>query len=122
MSEDQERRGSSVDPGDPGEGGANPGPQPGTEAGKQASQPAGQAGQDDTDVPSAAAPPDRLTTLEAEKNDARERMLRIAAEFENYKKRVRKEQSESEAKARESVLRDMLEIIDNLERAAAVGE
>ena len=49
-------------------------------------------------------------------------MLRIAAEFENYKKRVRKEQSEGEAKTRESVLRDMLEVIDNLERALAVGE
>jgi molecular chaperone GrpE len=49
-------------------------------------------------------------------------MLRIAAEFENYKKRVRKEQTEGEAKARESVLRDMLEVIDNLERAAAVGD
>ena len=70
----------------------------------------------------AAATSDRMATLEAEKNDARERMLRIAAEFENYKKRVRKEQSESEAKARESVIRDMLEVIDNLERAVAVGE
>ena len=49
-------------------------------------------------------------------------MLRIAAEFENYKKRVRKEQSESESKARESVIRDMLEVVDNLERAVAAGE
>jgi molecular chaperone GrpE len=78
----------------------------------------GAAGQE----PGAQAAPDRLATLEAEKNEARERMLRIAAEFENYKKRVRKEQSESESKARESVLRDMLEVIDNLERALAVGE
>jgi molecular chaperone GrpE len=70
----------------------------------------------------AAAPSDRLATLEAEKNDARERMLRIAAEFDNYKKRVRKEQSESESKARESVIRDMLEVGDNLERAVAAGE
>lgn len=76
--------------------------------------------------PPPASPPggqaDRLTALEAEKKETHERMLRIAAEFENYKKRVRKEQSESEAKARESVLRDMLEVIDNLERAVAAGE
>jgi molecular chaperone GrpE len=44
-------------------------------------------------------------------------MLRIAAEFENWKKRARKDQLDAEAKARESVLRDMLEIADNLERA-----
>ena len=65
---------------------------------------------------------DRLAALEAEKNEARERMLRIAAEFENYKKRVRREQSEAESKTRESVLRDILEVIDNLERAVAVSE
>lgn len=85
---------------------------PDGEAGAQQAKPAGEA----------PSPADRLATLEAEKNEARERMLRIAAEFENYKKRVRKEQSESESKARESVLRDMLEVIDNLERAVAVGE
>jgi molecular chaperone GrpE len=46
-------------------------------------------------------------------------MLRIAAEFENYKKRARKELGEAEVKARETVLRDFLEVIDNLERALA---
>jgi molecular chaperone GrpE len=74
------------------------------------------------EAPPADRPEDRLAALEAEKNDARERMLRIAAEFENFKKRSRKDQSEGEAKAREHVLRDMLEVIDNLERAVAVGE
>lgn len=68
------------------------------------------------------SPDDRVAALEAEKNETRERMLRIAAEFENYKKRARKEQSDGESKARESVLKDMLEVIDNLERAAAVDE
>ena len=45
-------------------------------------------------------------------------MLRIAAEFENWKKRARVTQAEAEAAARERVLRDVLEIADNLERAA----
>jgi molecular chaperone GrpE len=50
-------------------------------------------------------------------------MLRIAADFENWKRRARKEQDDGEAKARESVLRDMLDVIDNLERAVgAFGE
>jgi molecular chaperone GrpE len=68
---------------------------------------------------SASTPEGQLAALEAEKADLRDRMLRIAAEFENWKKRARKEQSDGEAKVREAVLRDMLEVIDNLERATA---
>jgi len=87
----------------------------------------------DTDLPLAApegadpalakeppAPPtseERIATLEAEKADARDRMLRIAADFDNWKKRSRKELSDGESRAKESVLRDFLEISDNLERA-----
>jgi molecular chaperone GrpE len=67
-------------------------------------------------------PIEKIALLEAERIDLRDRMLRIAAEFENYKKRVRREQSENENKARESVLKDMLEVADNLERAAAAVE
>lgn len=52
-----------------------------------------------------------------ERDEAKDRMLRVAAEFENWKKRARKEQEDGEAKARESVLRDILDVIDNLERA-----
>ena len=60
---------------------------------------------------------DRLVAVEAERDEMKDRMLRIAAEFENWKKRARKEQEDGENKARESVLRDMLDVIDNLERA-----
>ena len=66
-----------------------------------------------------ATPEERIAALEAEKAETRDRMLRIAAEFENYKKRARKEQTDSEAKVREAVLRDILEVIDNLDRATA---
>jgi molecular chaperone GrpE len=46
-------------------------------------------------------------------------MLRIAADFDNWKKRARKDQADGEMRAKESVLRDLLEIADNLERATA---
>jgi molecular chaperone GrpE len=65
------------------------------------------------------APQDRVAALESEKVEMRDRMLRIAAEFENFKKRARREQTEGENKGKESVLRDMLEVLDNLERAVA---
>src|SRR6516164_8515688 len=69
----------------------------------------------------AETPEERIANLEAERNEAKDRMLRIAAEFENWKKRARVTQSEAEANAREKVLRDVLEVADNLERAAAHG-
>jgi molecular chaperone GrpE len=61
---------------------------------------------------------ERIAALETERNEAKDRMLRVAAEFENWKKRARVTQSEAEAAARERVLKDVLEIADNLERAA----
>jgi molecular chaperone GrpE len=72
-----------------------------------------------TPAPVPASPEERVVALEAEKVDLRDRMLRIAAEFDNYKKRVRKDAGEHEIKVREAVLRDFLEIADNLERATA---
>lgn len=59
----------------------------------------------------------RLAAVEAERDEIKDRLLRLAAEFENWKKRARKEQEDGEAKTRELVLRDMLEVIDSLERA-----
>jgi molecular chaperone GrpE len=70
------------------------------------------------DAPASSAE-EKIRALETEKADLKDRMLRIAAEFENWKKRARKEQSDAESKVREAVLRDMLEVMDNLERATA---
>ena len=60
--------------------------------------------------PAAATPTERIAALEAERNELKDRMLRIAAEFENWKKRARKEQEDGEAKVRESVLKDILDV------------
>jgi molecular chaperone GrpE len=64
---------------------------------------------------------ERIASLEAERNEAKDRMLRVAAEFENWKKRARVTQTEAEAAARERVLKDVLEVADNLERAVDAG-
>lgn len=68
-------------------------------------------------APEPASAEERLVQLEQEKNDMRERMLRVAAEFENWKKRARKDQDEAQFRAKEQILRDVLEVVDNLERA-----
>jgi molecular chaperone GrpE len=69
--------------------------------------------------PTPPTPEERIAALEAEKADLRERMLRFAADADNARKRARKEQADAELRIREAVLRDFLEIVDNLERATA---
>jgi molecular chaperone GrpE len=69
--------------------------------------------------PTTPSPEQRAAILETEKAEIKDRMLRIAAEFDNYKKRTRKDMAEHETKVREMVLREFLEIADNLERAIA---
>ncbi len=73
----------------------------------------------DLPEPVPPTPEERIAALEAEKAEIRDRMLRIAADADNYKKRARKEHAEGEARAREGVLRDFIEVADNLERATA---
>jgi molecular chaperone GrpE len=94
-----------------------------TEEDQQASNGNGTNGDERPAAPSAPAgsPEERIAALEAEKGELRDRMLRIAAEFENWKKRARKEQSDADSKGREAVLKDVLEVMDNLERAVAAG-
>jgi molecular chaperone GrpE len=93
---------------------------PTSEAGASGGKPPNEAGGAGEAAPADAAsatPEERIASLETERNDARDRMLRIAAEFENWKKRARITQAEAEASARERVLKDVLDIADNLERA-----
>ena len=45
--------------------------------------------------------------------------MRLAADYDNYRKRARRDVDEAEKKARETLLKDLLPVFDNLERAAA---
>jgi molecular chaperone GrpE len=87
-------------------------------AGAQAANGAGANGPGPEHELPPASPEDRAAALAIERDEMKDRMLRVAAEFENWKKRARKEQTDAVASARESVLRDILEVVDNLERAA----
>ena len=63
--------------------------------------------------------------LEAKAKDAAERhdqLLRLGAEFENYKKRMQKEKSDVMQFGNESLLKAMLPILDNLERTIDHGK
>jgi len=60
---------------------------------------------------------DELSLVRAELASTKDRMLRIAADFDNFRKRTRKEQEEARTRGREEVLKEILPVFDNLERA-----
>jgi molecular chaperone GrpE len=61
--------------------------------------------------------PDALEAARAEVQKLRDQLLRTAADFDNYKKRARRESQDGERRAREELLRELLPVFDNLERA-----
>jgi len=63
-----------------------------------------------------------LTPLEAAQAEAlklKDQLYRVAADFDNFKKRSRREVVDGARLAREELLRDLLPVFDNLERATA---
>ena len=56
---------------------------------------------------------------EAEQDD---RLLRLAADFDNYKKRAAREREEYVALANERLLKELLPVLDDLERALSAAE
>lgn len=65
-----------------------------------------------------------LSTAKAEAADTYDRLLRLSAEFENYKKRVQRQMEDHKKYANEDLIKDLLSVVDNLERAlnAAGGQ
>jgi molecular chaperone GrpE len=51
-----------------------------------------------------------------------DRLLRLAADFENYKKRAARERAEYVARANERLLKELLPVLDDLERALNSAE
>lgn len=65
---------------------------------------------------------DKNKKMENELEAYKERLLRLSAEYENYRKRTEKEKERIYTDACEDVLVKMLPVLDNLERAIAVEE
>jgi molecular chaperone GrpE len=73
----------------------------------------------------AATESGELDALRREKDALQDRLLRTAAEFDNYRKRVDRERREQAEYASADLLTDLLPIVDDLERALqapATGE
>ncbi|MCX5770456.1 MAG: nucleotide exchange factor GrpE [Candidatus Hydrogenedentes bacterium] len=58
-----------------------------------------------------------IVALVAERDSVRDQLLRTLADFDNYRKRLAREHERNRKLAAESVLRDLLPVLDNLERA-----
>ncbi|MEW6521188.1 MAG: nucleotide exchange factor GrpE [Thermodesulfobacteriota bacterium] len=64
---------------------------------------------------------DELAKAQAATAEVTDKLLRLAAEFENYKKRMERERAMSLKYAEEQVFKELLPSIDNLERAIEQG-
>ena len=60
---------------------------------------------------------DKLAAAEKEKKDNWDRYLRAAADLENMRKRQKRELEDAKFETKNKVLKEMLPVVDNLERA-----
>jgi molecular chaperone GrpE len=67
--------------------------------------------------PEEQSPEDRLQALTAERDEYLDDLRRVAAEFENYRKRTAREQFDQSARANERLVKALLPVLDDLERA-----
>ena len=58
-----------------------------------------------------------LDTLKVEYAELKNKLLRTAADYENFRKRALRELDEARTRTKDSVIRDVLPLVDNLERA-----
>ena len=83
-------------------------------------------GEDDLALEVEVEPPEKsaaetIAELEAKQKDTYDRYVRSVAELDNYRKRTRKEIDDARTDAQSRVLREMLPVIDNLERALSAA-
>jgi len=65
---------------------------------------------------------EQLAALEAERDERLNDLKRVAADFENYRKRVARDQESLVARAHERLVKELLPVLDDLERALSAGE
>src|SRR5258708_4739114 len=61
--------------------------------------------------------PDPVAVAEAEAQKMRQQWIRTVADFDNFRKRTRRELEDTRKAGREELLKEFLPVFDNLERA-----
>lgn len=72
-----------------------------------------------TPAAGAAEPAD---AIRQERDDLQDRLLRTAAEFDNYRKRTDRERRELSEAVAADLMRDVLQVVDDLERALSASQ
>jgi len=65
---------------------------------------------------------ERIALLERERDEYLADVKRVAADFDNYRKRAAREQESLVARAHERLVKDLLPVLDDLERALEAAE
>jgi molecular chaperone GrpE len=68
-----------------------------------------------------SAPSDELAALRDERDEFQDRWRRSVAEFDNYRRRTERERRDFAEAAAADLLRDLLPVVDDFERALAIG-
>ena len=63
-----------------------------------------------------------VAALQAERDELFDRLQRLAAEFDNFRKRSAREQAATISRANERLVKELLPVLDDLGRALEVGE
>lgn len=74
------------------------------------------------DKPAAVAEQDPLEQAKAEQAKLKDQLLRTLADFDNFRKRSRRELVDAERRGRDDLLKEFLPVFDNLDRASAHAE
>ena len=125
-SADESRRGREPGPESPGRptsGGQRPADSaPGPVAGDWPEAPSGPAADDPAiDVEVVGSEPDALVEVTVQRDEYRDALIRLQADFENYKKRILKQQTEHLERAAESLVEKLLPVLDAADLALAHG-
>jgi molecular chaperone GrpE len=77
---------------------------------------------DEEPEPDAPAPADQLASVAAERDEYLALAQRVQADFDNYRKRALRDQERLVGHAHERLVRELLPILDDLERALEAAE
>ena len=67
-------------------------------------------------------PDSALARLNAERDELKDRHLRLAAEYDNFRKRSQRERAEAGERGQAELLSKLLEVLDDLDRVVQGGE
>jgi molecular chaperone GrpE len=74
------------------------------------------------EAPAEMPEPDPLAVLTRERDEYLDTLQRLQAEFDNYRKRAAREQSAIVARASERLVKELIPVLDDLERALEAAE